>query len=77
MKTNITARISIDRIAWRRVRNQAAREGRSLAEVIGELLETASSEPAPAAPKREAGYEIPALLRLWVRKHPDTVIERD
>ena len=77
MKTTITAQISIDTAAWRRVIKLAAQQGRSLPEVLGELLDQASAESAPHSPKVEAPYEPPALLRLWLRKHPDAVIERD
>lgn len=77
MKTTITAQISIDSIAWRRVRKRAAQQGRSLPEVLGQLLEQASAEPAPQVSKVEAPYQPPALLRLWLRRHPDTVVERD
>ena len=77
VKTTITAQISIDSTAWRRVIELAAQQGRSLPEVLGELLDQASAEPAPQSPKDHAPYEPPALLRLWLRRHPDTVIERD
>jgi hypothetical protein len=78
MKTNITARISIDDIAWRRVRALAARQGRALPEVLGQLLDEASSEQSSRQPpKTEDPYEPPALLRLWLRRHPDSVVERD
>jgi hypothetical protein len=77
VKTNITARISIDRIAWRRVQDLAARQGRALPEVLGELLDEASAEPSNQPPKAEPPYEPPALLRLWLRRHPDSVVERD
>jgi len=76
VKTSITAQISIDDIAWRRVRKLAAQRGRSLPEVLGELLDQASAEPAPQPPKVENPYEPPALLRLWLRRHPDTVDPR-
>ena len=76
MKTTITAHISIDRIAWRRVQDLAARQGRALPEVLGELLDEASAEPSNQALKGEP-YEPPSLLRLWLRRHPDTVVERD
>ena len=77
VKTTITAQISIDDVAWRRVRKLAAQQGRPLPEVLGRLLDQASAEPAPQRPKVEAPYEPPALLRLWLRRHPDTVVERD
>jgi hypothetical protein len=77
VKTNITARISIDRIVWRRVQELAARQGRALPEVLGELLDEASAEPSNQPPKAESPYEPPALLRLWLRRHPDSVVERD
>jgi hypothetical protein len=77
VKTNITARISIDRIAWRRVQDLAARQGRALPDVLGQLLDEASAEPSNPTPKKELPYEPPSLLRLWLRRHPDTVMERD
>jgi hypothetical protein len=77
VKTTITAQISIDDVAWRRVRKLAAQQSRPLPEVLGQLLDQASAEPAPQRPKVEAPYEPPALLRLWLRRHPDTVVERD
>jgi len=77
VKTMITAQISIESAAWRRVIELAAQQGRSLPEVLGELLDQASAEPTPQAPKVDTAYEPPALLRLWLRKHPDTVVERD
>ncbi|HEV2028450.1 MAG TPA: hypothetical protein VGS16_07945 [Candidatus Dormibacteraeota bacterium] len=46
-------------------------------EVLGQLLEQASAEPAPQVSKVEAPYQPPALLRLWLRRHADTVVERD
>lgn len=75
-KTNITALISIDRIAWRRVQDLAARQGRPLPDVLGQLLDEASAEPSNLTPKDDP-YEPPSLLRLWLRRHPDTVVERD
>ena len=77
MKTTITAHISIDRIAWRRVQDLAARQGRALPEVLGELLDEASADAPNQTPKAEMPYQPPSLLRLWVRRHPDTVVERD
>jgi hypothetical protein len=77
VKTTITAQISIETAAWRRVIQFAAQQGRSLPEVLGELLDQASAESVPQSPKVKAPYEPPALVRLWLRKHPDTVIERD
>ena len=76
MKTTITAHISIDRIAWRRVQDLAVRQGRALPEVLGELLDEASADPSTHTPKAEL-YEPPSLLRLWLRRHPDSVVERD
>jgi macrodomain Ter protein organizer (MatP/YcbG family) len=77
VKTTITARISIDNTAWRRVRTLAARQGRSLPEVLGQLLDQASAETSQELPKVDAPYEPPALLRLWLRRHPDSVVEKD
>jgi macrodomain Ter protein organizer (MatP/YcbG family) len=77
VKTTITAHISIDRIAWRRVQDLAARQGRALPEVLGELLDEASTESPTQNLKSEVPYEPPSLLRLWLRSHPDTVVERD
>jgi macrodomain Ter protein organizer (MatP/YcbG family) len=70
VKTTITARISIDRTAWRRVQDLAARQAQALPDVLGQLLDEASAE-------KELPYEPPSLLRLWLRRHPDTVVERD
>jgi hypothetical protein len=77
VKTTITAQISIESAAWRRVIELAVQQGRSLPEVLGELLDQASAESASQSPKVKVAYEPPALLRLWLRKHPDTLIERD
>jgi hypothetical protein len=77
VKTTITAQISIDDIAWRRIRKRAAQQGRALPEVLGELLDEASADSQPQRPKAETPYQPPALLRLWLRRHPDTVVERD
>jgi len=77
VKTTITAYISIARIAWRRVQDLAARQGRALPEVLGELLDEASAEGPNQTAKAEMPYEPPSLLRLWLRRHPDTVVERD
>jgi hypothetical protein len=46
-------------------------------EVLGQLLDQASAEPSSELPKIDAAYEPPALLRLWLRRHPDSVVERD
>lgn len=77
MKTTITAHISIDRTAWRRVQDLATRQGRALPEVLGELLDEASAESPNQNLKSEVPYEPPSLLRLWLRSHPDTVVKRD
>lgn len=77
MKTTLTARITIDESAWARVRRLAARQRRALPVVIGDLLAEASVEPVRDAPEAIGAYKPPPLIRLWIRRHPDTVQERD
>jgi len=77
MKATLTAHINIDASAWKRIQAQASRERRPLPEVLGELLEIASEEPASAAPTPKLEYQPPPLTRLWLRRHPDTIIDRD
>ena len=45
--------------------------------VIGELLDEASLEPSPDVPEARRAYTPHPLLRLWMRRYPDTVLERD
>jgi len=45
--------------------------------VIGELLDEASLEPVPDVPEASRAYTPHPLLRLWIRRHPDTVLDRD
>jgi hypothetical protein len=70
MKTELQASISIEASAWDRVRSLAARKGRPLPVVIGELLEQASAETEADARKAEP-YEAPPLVRLFLRRHPE------
>ena len=77
MKATLTSQITIDASAWDRIVAQASRESRPLPEVIGELLEYSSEESQSVAPKPEPDYQPPPLARLWLRRHPDTVIDRD
>ena len=76
MKATLTAHIKIDVSAWERVQDLALKDGRPLPEVLGDLLQRASEEPGSETPKAEP-YELPPLTRLWVQRHPDTIIERD
>lgn len=71
MKTTLQASISIEFVAWNRVRSMAARKNRPLPEVIGELLDEASAETEPDVPKIDEQYEAPPLLRLFLRRHPE------
>jgi hypothetical protein len=64
-------------MAWRRVQDLAARQGRALPEVLGELLDEASMESPTQNLKSEVPYEPPSLLRLWLRSHPDSDVGRD
>jgi len=77
VKTTLTARITIDESAWRRVCRLAARQRRPVPVVIGELLDEASLEPVPDVPEARGAYTPHPLLRLWIRQHPDTVLDRD
>lgn len=77
VKTTLTARITIDESAWRRVCSLAARQRRLLPVVIGELLDEASLEPVPDVPDASRAYTPHPLLRLWIRRHPDTMPDRD
>jgi hypothetical protein len=77
MKTELQAHISIDQRAWNRVRKLAASENRPLPVVIGDLLEKASAEPEADLPKIEEPYEPPPLVRLFLRRHPETQVPQD
>lgn len=72
MKTTLQASISIEPTAWNRVRRLAALKHQPLPDVLGELLDTASAEPQPDVPKIDEPYEPPALLRLFLRRHPES-----
>lgn len=71
MKTTLQASISIEAAAWNRVRSLAVRQNRPLPEVIGELLDEASAEPEPDVPKIDEPYQAPALLRVFLHRHPE------
>lgn len=71
MKTTLQASISIDPAAWNRVRGLAARKNRPLPDVIGELLDAASAEPEADVPKIDEQYQPPALVRLFLSRHPE------
>ena len=77
MKTELQAHISIEASAWNRIRNLAARKGRPLPVVIGELLDEASAEPEADVPKVDEPYEAPPLTRLFLRRHPETARPQD
>jgi hypothetical protein len=72
MKTTLQATISIEQAAWNRVRGLAAKAGRPLPDLIGDLLDQATVEPIAQAPKIEEPYEPPPLVRLFLRRHPGT-----
>jgi macrodomain Ter protein organizer (MatP/YcbG family) len=77
MKTTLQASISIETAAWNRVRMLAARKHQPLPDVIGELLDEASAEPEPDVPKIDDLYEPPALIRLFLRRHPESRPHQD
>lgn len=77
MKTTLQASISIEPAAWKRVRMLAARKHQPLPDVIGELLDEASAEPELDVPKIDEPYEAPPLLRLFLRRHPETQPHED
>lgn len=77
MKTTLQASISIEPAAWNRVRTLAARKHQPLPDVIGELLDEASAEPELDVPKIDEPYEAPPLLRLFLRRHPETQPHED
>ncbi len=71
MKTTLQALITIDPVAWKRVCSLAARQGRSLPVVLGDLLDAASTEPVAEMPKAGEAYQPPPLARLFLRRHTD------
>lgn len=71
VKTTLQASITIETAAWNRVRSLAARKHRPLPDVIGELLDEASAEPEPDAPKVDEPYQPPPLLRVFLHRHPE------
>ena len=76
MKTTLTAHFRIEESAWEEIQALALKLGRPLPDVLGELLEVASNRPLPGLTKPEP-YQPAPLARLWLQRHPDTILERD